>query len=65
MDLKFAKPQGKPLGLARPQSIVDFDTLDSKCMALTLLEMKPMMMNDGKLSIVTNQKGLMGWPLQS
>ena len=63
MDLKFAKPQGKPLGLARPQSIVDFDTFDGKSMASTCLETKPMTMNDSKLLIVTNQKGLTGWPL--
>ena len=65
MDLELAKPQGKPLGLTRPQSIMDFDALDGKSMAPTWLNTKPMTMTDCKLSIVTNQKGLTGWPLPS
>ena len=65
MDLELAKPQGKALGLTKPQSIVDFDTLDGKSRAPTWLETKPMMTTDRKLSIVTNKKDLMGWPLPS
>jgi hypothetical protein len=43
---------------------VDFDALDGKNMASKWLK-KTMTMTDSKLPIVTNQKGLTGWPLPS
>ena len=57
MDIKLAKPQGKPLGhYPRQQQIVEFklNVLDGRSLMSSWFKKKPMTVTERDLSIITN-----------